>query len=109
MEIQGPTPRQVEAGRARAAAASRPTSSGAPPAAPGQGDVARVGTDLASVGRMVGILKSMNPLDVHKVEDLRQRIADGEYTAEPEELADLILGAPDRPRDEGREPPPRRR
>jgi anti-sigma28 factor (negative regulator of flagellin synthesis) len=34
----------------------------------------------------------MNPADLHKVDELKSRIADGSYRADPEELADLLLG-----------------
>lgn len=57
--------------------------------------------DQASVGRFVAILKDMNPLDLHKVEDLRQRIADGSYSTDPDELADLLLGGDPARRDGG--------
>lgn len=48
--------------------------------------------DAEAIGRYVAVLKTMNPANLHKVEDLRARIADGSYTADPEELADLLLG-----------------
>jgi anti-sigma28 factor (negative regulator of flagellin synthesis) len=47
--------------------------------------------DAATIGRYVNVLKTMDPVSLHKVEDLRARIADGSYTADPEELADLLL------------------
>ena len=88
------------------ARAEKATGGGATSGA--QGDSAKVGTGLdpAAVGRFVEILKTMNPLDLHKVEDLRQRIADGRYQAEPDELADLLLGDEPRPGDAPRGPRP---
>ena len=58
--------------------------------------------DVGAIDRYVAVLKTMNPANLHKVEDLRARIADGSYTADPEELADLILA-------DRREPPAGRR
>lgn len=55
-------------------------------------DQAAVTTDPSTIARYVDVLKNMNPTHLHRVEELRARIADGSYTAEPEELADLILG-----------------
>jgi flagellar biosynthesis anti-sigma factor FlgM len=49
--------------------------------------------DPQSVQRLVQILKSMNPVDLHRVEDLRARIANGSYSADPDELAELLLGS----------------
>jgi anti-sigma28 factor (negative regulator of flagellin synthesis) len=47
--------------------------------------------DAGTIERYVSVLKTMNPVSLHKVEDLRARIANGTYSADPEELADLIL------------------
>ena len=58
--------------------------------------------DVGAIDRYVAVLKTMNPVSLHKVEDLRARIADGSYTADPQELADLILA-------DRREPPAGRR
>lgn len=84
--------RQSEAAGKPGAAA--PVGAGAPAATVKAADQASVKLpfDEASVGRFVSILKDMNPLDLHKVEDLRQRIADGSYSTDPDELADLLLG-----------------
>jgi anti-sigma28 factor (negative regulator of flagellin synthesis) len=38
----------------------------------------------------VELIKAMNPADLHRVEELRARIADGSFTATPDELADLL-------------------
>jgi anti-sigma28 factor (negative regulator of flagellin synthesis) len=53
-------------------------------------------TSPAAIARYVGILKSMNPADLHKVEELRARIADGSFTATPDELADSLSNLLDR-------------
>jgi len=84
--------------------------------ASGHGDAAKVpakGADSAAVGhdfdpasveKFVSILKTMNPLNLHKVEDLRQRIANGSYGADANELADLLMGDEPRPGDAPRGP-----
>ncbi len=70
-----------------ARAADKPAeSAGGTPA-----DRAQFG-DAEAIGRYVTVLKTMNPASLHRVEDLRARIADGSYNADPEELADLLLG-----------------
>ena len=48
--------------------------------------------DAEAIQRYVSVLKTMNPASLHRVEELRARIADGSYTADPEKLADMILG-----------------
>ena len=93
MEIQGDRPldpatrrRQADGARGqRVAAANGPAPSKVLDATFSPGDA-------AGVARLVGILKSMNPVDVHRVDELKARIADGSYRAEPNELADLLLG-----------------
>ena len=67
------------------------TADKAPTTHTGPADHANFG-DIATISRYVDVLKTMNPANLHKVEDLRARIADGSYSADPEELADLILG-----------------
>jgi anti-sigma28 factor (negative regulator of flagellin synthesis) len=54
-------------------------------------DAAHFG-DAAAISRFVDVLKTMNPASLHRVEDLRTRIANGSYSADPEELANLIVG-----------------
>ena len=82
--------------RATDAAVGRPPVSASAAAATteaGQGfaaDQASFG-DAGTIERYVSVLKTMNPVSLHKVEDLRARIANGTYTADAEELADLIL------------------
>jgi anti-sigma28 factor (negative regulator of flagellin synthesis) len=84
-----------------------PTPPEGTPAKPAPGvDQAAVTTDPAKIARYVDVLKTMNPANLHRVEDLRARIADGSYSAEPEELADLIIG--ERPDHGPRNPLPRR-
>lgn len=90
MQIHGDKPidpasrkRQLDAARGQQA-----------PSAPATGrpDAAFAAGDSAAVARLVGILQSMNPSDLQRIEDLKERIADGRYRADPEELADLLLG-----------------
>ncbi len=50
------------------------------------------GFDQASIGQLVKKLRDMPPTDVQRIEDLRQRIASGSYTAAPDELAESLLG-----------------
>ncbi len=53
--------------------------------------------DPAAVSRFVAILKNMNPVDLHRVEELRARIADGSYNADSEDLADLLSSSDETP------------
>lgn len=75
--------RQLEAARGQqtpaAPAASRP-------------DATYTGGDAASITRLVEIIRNMNPNDLQRIDQLKARIADGTYRADPEELADLLLG-----------------
>ncbi len=83
-------------------AGDRPATAGdSPPTAIDKAALA----NSADVQRYVQVLKTADPARLHKVEELRARIADGSYRADPEELADLILGdgAP-----RGGQPPPAR-
>jgi len=64
----------------------------APASGAREGD-AQVDVRSAATERFVRILSEMDPSDLHKVEDLRERIADGSYTARPEELVDPLLEA----------------
>jgi len=60
--------------------------------------VSATGMDQASIGRFVSVLKGMDPANVHRVEELRNRIANGSYRADPDELADLLVfGQPQTP------------
>ncbi|GDY12920.1 hypothetical protein LBMAG53_17980 [Planctomycetota bacterium] len=58
----------------------------------GQDAVDLSGFDQASIGQLVQRLRDMPPTDVQRIEDLRQRIASGAYTATPDELAESLLG-----------------
>jgi flagellar biosynthesis anti-sigma factor FlgM len=55
-------------------------------------DVTYSGTDSAAVSRLVGVIRNMNPADLQRINELKARIADGSYRADPEELADVLLG-----------------
>jgi flagellar biosynthesis anti-sigma factor FlgM len=89
MEISGNRPidpatrkRQTDAANSRTAA--RAPQTGGERAS----DAVQLGgTSAQAIARYVDILKSMNPADLHRVEDLRARIQDGSFTATPEELA----------------------
>jgi flagellar biosynthesis anti-sigma factor FlgM len=91
MEIHGDRPldpvskrRQLDAARGQ-----REVSDTAGAARP---DATFSAGDTAAVGRLVDILRSMNPADVQRIDKLKEQIADGSYRADPEELADLLLG-----------------
>ena len=86
MEIQGDFRPLDPAARKRQSEAAAKT--------PEQRDAGKAGDDvrLAEIGpqhidRYVQILKSMNPADLHRVEELRARIRDGSYRADAESLA----------------------
>ena len=96
--------RQAEA----AAKTSRPAETGAVSTTKASGNpvagshdaamVSATGMDQASIGRFVSVLKGMDPANVHRVEELRNRIANGSYRADPDELADLLVfGQPQTP------------
>lgn len=90
MEILGDRPLDPAA-RRRQLDAARGGSVPAKPAA-ARPDATFSGSDNAAVARLVGILRNMNPSDVQRIDELKARIADGSYRADPEELADLLLG-----------------
>jgi flagellar biosynthesis anti-sigma factor FlgM len=76
--------RQVENRQGRQAAdASMASGAGS--------DDLSLGMDPERVQRFVDELRSTPPERLHKVEDLRQQIAEGSYRADPEELADALL------------------
>jgi len=90
MEIHGERPldpaarrRQLDAARGQNGLASAGTS---------KPDATYAGGDSAAVSRLVDIVKNMNPADLQRIDQLKSRIADGSYRADPEELADLLLG-----------------
>ncbi len=90
MEIHGDRPLDPAARRRQLDAAKGQNG----PASVGgnRPDATYSGADSAAVSRLVDIIKQMNPADVQRIEELKARIADGSYRAEPEELADLLLG-----------------
>lgn len=60
----------------------------APPAAGGRVDRAAIlSSSPETIKGYVQALKAMNPVDLHKVEELRERIRSGAYQADPDEMA----------------------
>jgi flagellar biosynthesis anti-sigma factor FlgM len=88
MEIHGDRPLDPAARRRQLDAARGQNG----PATVGKPDASFTAGDSAAVTRLVDILKNMNPVDVQRIDELKSRIADGSYRADPEELADLLLG-----------------
>jgi len=77
--------RQADAAASRSAAQ---VGAAAEPQSGERSDAIELGTTSPqAIARYVDILKSMNPADLHRVEELRARIQDGRFTATPEELA----------------------
>lgn len=89
MEIQGDRPLDPVARRRQLDAARGGVGPGASSSRP---DAVFSAGDSAAVGRLVDILRNANPADVQRIDELKERIADGRYRADPEELADLLLG-----------------
>lgn len=59
-----------------------------PPAAAGRPDQAAIlSSSPEAVKSYVQTLKAMNPVDLHRIEELRERIRSGEYQADPDEMA----------------------
>jgi anti-sigma28 factor (negative regulator of flagellin synthesis) len=46
---------------------------------------------LRQVKELAAQVQQADHSSIHRLEDLRERIANGEYTAQPEELADILL------------------
>ena len=46
---------------------------------------------LRQVKELAAQVQQADHSNLHRLEDLRERIANGEYTAKPEELADILL------------------
>lgn len=90
MEIHGDRPLDPAARRRQLDAARG--SNGPIAAGSAKADATYTGSDTAAVSRLVDILKNMNPADLQRIDELKARIADGSYRADPEELADLLLG-----------------
>jgi flagellar biosynthesis anti-sigma factor FlgM len=90
MEIHGDRP--IDPARRRAQDTARGLRTPVPQAGTGAAAGATFDlSDRATVARLVDAVQQLNPVDVHRVAQLRQRIADGSYRADPEELADLLL------------------
>ncbi|MBN8526452.1 MAG: flagellar biosynthesis anti-sigma factor FlgM, partial [Planctomycetes bacterium] len=85
MEIQGDRPLDPVARRRQLDAARGGVGPGSSSARP---DAVFSAGDSAAVGRLVDILRNANPADVQRIDELKERIADGRYRADPEELAD---------------------
>jgi flagellar biosynthesis anti-sigma factor FlgM len=94
MEIQGDFRPIDPAARKRQSDAAAKTTTGSPPPPAGASDQVQISPQ--QIDRYVQILKSMNPADLHRVEELRARISNGSYRADAEELAgplaDLLGG-----------------
>ncbi|MCS6969482.1 MAG: flagellar biosynthesis anti-sigma factor FlgM [Planctomycetota bacterium] len=90
MEIHGSRPVDPAARRRQLEAARGPAERGA--AAPAPLDASFAPGDSRAIASLVEALKRMEPTDVQRVAELKQRIADGRYRADPDELADLLLG-----------------
>lgn len=91
MEIHGDyRPIDPLARKRQAEAAARPAAH-QEEAAAARGDKARVEPPSAeTIARYVQVLKTMNPVDLHRVEELRARIKDGSYQAESGEMAGVL-------------------
>lgn len=87
MHIQGDSQRPIDPAtrKRQAEAAGRDAAKSGQPAP--AGDHAELGASPAEIARYVQILKAMNPVDLHRVENLRARIKDGSYTADADQLA----------------------
>jgi flagellar biosynthesis anti-sigma factor FlgM len=92
MEIQGDRPLDPAARRRQAEAARAAASSDSGAQRAEQPGATFTASDSASVARLVEIVTQMNTSDLQRVDELRERIADGRYRADPQELADLLLG-----------------
>lgn len=79
--------RQAERSSARRDAPSPPSEG----AAGGREGVLSLSLEPEQIQRYVDILKNMDPVDLHRVEEFKQRIADGSYQATVDELIDPLL------------------
>jgi anti-sigma28 factor (negative regulator of flagellin synthesis) len=59
--------------------------------AKGEAAAGAFGIQQQEVTRYVAMLKDMDPVDLHRVEDIRQRIENGAYSTEMDELIDPLL------------------
>lgn len=90
MEIHGNRPVDPAARRRQLEAARGPSEPGSASAQPL--DASFAPGDARAIAALVGALKRLEPMDAQRVADFTQRIADGRYRADPDELADLLLG-----------------
>jgi flagellar biosynthesis anti-sigma factor FlgM len=91
MEIKGDFRPVDPAARKRQADAAAGRTTPSSDATPTRSDAVELGdTSPQAIARYVELIKAMNPADLHRVEELRARIADGSFTATPDELADLL-------------------
>lgn len=61
------------------------------PAAENEKPSTSFGIKSQDVDRYVDMLKRMDPVDLHRVEDIRSRIENGEYSTEVDSLIDPLL------------------
>ena len=89
MEIHTNDYRPVDPGTRRRQTEAASARSGAPVVTPStQADQVDVtSSSPAAIARYVQLLKDMNPVDLHKIDQLRQRIAEGSYSASADEMA----------------------
>ena len=89
MEIHNNDYRPVDPATRRRQTEAASARSGAPVVTPsGQTDQVDVtSSSPAAIARYVQLLKDMNPVDLHKIDQLRQRIAEGSYSASADEMA----------------------
>jgi len=92
MHVDGDLPRLDGVRRRSADAAgttSRPRPAGDGDTAAAAGDSVELSSDQAA--SYVAELMRHDPVDLHRVDDLRRRISEGSYQADPESLADALL------------------
>lgn len=76
--------------RQLAADARTAGSAGTAPSGGHSDHAAILSTHPEAVRSYVQLLKTMNPEDLHRVEELRERIQSGAYKADPDEMAEHI-------------------
>ena len=97
MEIKGDFRPVDPALRKRQADAAAGRSTPSSDATPPRTDAVILGeTSPQAIARYVEMIKAMNPADLHRVEELRARIADGSFTATPDALAGPLSDLLDR-------------
>lgn len=70
---------------------ARPAGEEATPAADGGVDSALLSLSHEQIAGYVAAIRDLAPERLHRVEELRARIADGSYRADPDELAGPLL------------------